>query len=120
MSPAPVLAVSAVAVHDGCLLLVDTINTLESGVPNAIRVFEELRRGVHEATDVKAKLEENPQTMQFYEEIFRGRFYCPPGADPSIEQSWVPAETPEGFAIAQKLQDRCPPRKLRYCPPQKE
>ncbi|MBI4769621.1 MAG: nicotinate phosphoribosyltransferase [Chloroflexi bacterium] len=28
---------------DDCLLLVDTINTLESGVPNAIRVFEELR-----------------------------------------------------------------------------
>jgi nicotinate phosphoribosyltransferase len=29
---------------DDCLLLVDTINTLESGVPNAITVFEELRR----------------------------------------------------------------------------
>jgi nicotinate phosphoribosyltransferase len=28
---------------DECLLLVDTINTLESGVPNAITVFEELR-----------------------------------------------------------------------------
>ncbi|RPI25340.1 MAG: nicotinate phosphoribosyltransferase, partial [Chloroflexota bacterium] len=29
---------------DDCSLLVDTIDTLESGVPNAIRVFEELRR----------------------------------------------------------------------------
>jgi len=29
---------------DDCLLLVDTINTLESGIPNAIKVFEELRR----------------------------------------------------------------------------
>jgi nicotinate phosphoribosyltransferase len=29
---------------DDCLLLVDTINTLESGLPNAIRVFEALRR----------------------------------------------------------------------------
>ena len=29
---------------DNCLLLVDTIDTLESGVPNAITVFEELRR----------------------------------------------------------------------------
>jgi nicotinate phosphoribosyltransferase len=29
---------------DDCLLLVDTVNTLESGVPNAIKVFEELRR----------------------------------------------------------------------------
>ena len=29
---------------DDCLLLVDTVNTLESGIPNAIRVFEELRQ----------------------------------------------------------------------------
>ncbi len=29
---------------DDCLLLVDTIDTLESGVPNAIRVFENLRQ----------------------------------------------------------------------------
>jgi nicotinate phosphoribosyltransferase len=29
---------------DECLLLVDTIDTLSSGVPNAIRVFEKLRR----------------------------------------------------------------------------
>ncbi len=29
---------------DDCLLLVDTINTLESGVPNAIKVFEGLKR----------------------------------------------------------------------------
>jgi nicotinate phosphoribosyltransferase len=32
---------------DDCLLLVDTINTLESGIPNAIRVFEELRQRGH-------------------------------------------------------------------------
>jgi nicotinate phosphoribosyltransferase len=32
---------------DDCLLLVDTINTLESGIPNAIRVFEELRARGH-------------------------------------------------------------------------
>jgi nicotinate phosphoribosyltransferase len=29
---------------DDCLLLVDTVDTLESGIPNAIIVFEELRR----------------------------------------------------------------------------
>lgn len=29
---------------DNCLLLVDTINTLESGLPNAIKVFERLRQ----------------------------------------------------------------------------
>jgi nicotinate phosphoribosyltransferase len=38
---------------DDCLLLVDTINTLESGVPNAIRVFEELRRKGHEPVGIR-------------------------------------------------------------------
>jgi len=32
---------------------VDTINTLESGVPNAIRVFEELRRNGHEPVGIR-------------------------------------------------------------------
>lgn len=35
------------------LLLVDTIDTLESGVPNAITVFEELRRKGHEPVGVR-------------------------------------------------------------------
>ncbi len=38
---------------DDCLLLVDTINTLESGVPNAIAVFEELRRKGHEPVGIR-------------------------------------------------------------------
>jgi nicotinate phosphoribosyltransferase len=38
---------------DDCLLLVDTINTLESGVPNAIKVFEELRRKGHEPMGIR-------------------------------------------------------------------
>ncbi len=38
---------------DDCLLLVDTINTLESGVPNAIKVFEELRAKGHEPNGVR-------------------------------------------------------------------
>ncbi len=38
---------------DDCLLLVDTINTLESGIPNAIRVFEKLRRRGHEPVGVR-------------------------------------------------------------------
>jgi nicotinate phosphoribosyltransferase len=38
---------------DDCLLLVDTIDTLESGVPNAIRVFEDLRRGGHEPVGIR-------------------------------------------------------------------
>ncbi len=38
---------------DGCLLLVDTIDTLESGVPHAIRVFEELRRAGHEPVGIR-------------------------------------------------------------------
>jgi nicotinate phosphoribosyltransferase len=38
---------------DDCLLLVDTINTLRSGVPNAIIVFDELRRAGHEPVGVR-------------------------------------------------------------------
>ncbi len=37
----------AEAYPDDCLLLVDTVDTLASGVPNAIQVFEELRRQGH-------------------------------------------------------------------------
>jgi nicotinate phosphoribosyltransferase len=38
---------------DDCLLLVDTIDTLASGIPNAIRVFEELRRKGHEPVGIR-------------------------------------------------------------------
>ena len=38
---------------DDCLLLVDTIDTLQSGVPNAIRVFEELRRKGHRPIGIR-------------------------------------------------------------------
>ena len=38
---------------DDCLLLVDTINTLESGIPNAITVFEELKRKGHEPVGIR-------------------------------------------------------------------
>jgi len=38
---------------DDCLLLVDTINTLESGVPNAIKIFEELRRKGHQPIGIR-------------------------------------------------------------------
>ena len=38
---------------DDCLLLVDTINTLESGIPNAIKVFEELRAKGHEPRGIR-------------------------------------------------------------------
>jgi nicotinate phosphoribosyltransferase len=38
---------------DDCVLLVDTINTLDSGIPNAIMVFEELRRKGHEPVGVR-------------------------------------------------------------------
>jgi nicotinate phosphoribosyltransferase len=36
-----------------CVLLVDTVDTLESGVPNAIRVFDELRRRGHEPVGIR-------------------------------------------------------------------
>lgn len=38
---------------DDCLLLVDTIDTLESGIPNAIKVFEELRRKGHRPLGIR-------------------------------------------------------------------
>ncbi len=38
---------------DDCLLLVDTIDTLESGIPNAVRVFEELQRKGHSPVGVR-------------------------------------------------------------------
>jgi nicotinate phosphoribosyltransferase len=38
---------------DDCLLLVDTINTLESGLPHAITVFDELKRKGHQPTGIR-------------------------------------------------------------------
>ncbi len=38
---------------EDCLLLVDTIDTLESGIPNAIRVFEEIRKKGHEPVGIR-------------------------------------------------------------------
>jgi len=38
---------------DECLLLVDTIDTLESGLPNAITVFNELRADGHEPIGIR-------------------------------------------------------------------
>ena len=38
---------------DACLLLVDTYDTLKSGVPNAIKVFKELRASGHEPIGIR-------------------------------------------------------------------
>lgn len=38
---------------DDCLLLVDTVDTLESGLPNAIKVFEELRKEGHDPVGIR-------------------------------------------------------------------
>jgi nicotinate phosphoribosyltransferase len=38
---------------DDCLLLVDTLDTLASGVPHAIRIFEELRRKGYEPVGIR-------------------------------------------------------------------
>lgn len=38
---------------DNCLLLVDTYDTLKSGVPNAIKVFQELREQGHEGMGIR-------------------------------------------------------------------
>ncbi len=41
------------AYPDNCLLLVDTYDTLKSGIPNAIKVFQELRAKGHEPKGVR-------------------------------------------------------------------
>ena len=38
---------------DACLLLVDTYDTLHSGIPNAIKVFDELRASGHEPAGIR-------------------------------------------------------------------
>ena len=38
---------------DDCILLVDTIDTIESGVPNAIRVFEKLKKKGHRPVGIR-------------------------------------------------------------------
>lgn len=38
---------------DECILLVDTIDVLQSGIPNAISVFDELRKSGHEPVGVR-------------------------------------------------------------------
>ncbi len=38
---------------DDCILLVDTIDTLESGLPNAIRVFEKLKKKGHQPVGIR-------------------------------------------------------------------
>jgi nicotinate phosphoribosyltransferase len=38
---------------DDCLLLVDTVDTLGSGIPHAIRVFEDLKRKGHEPVGIR-------------------------------------------------------------------
>lgn len=43
----------AEAAPDECILLVDTVDTLDSGVPNAITVFDELRARGHEPVGVR-------------------------------------------------------------------
>lgn len=41
------------AFPDGCMLLVDTYNTIKSGIPNAITVFKELREKGHEPVGIR-------------------------------------------------------------------
>ncbi len=38
---------------DDCILLVDTVNTLESGIPNAIKVFEKLIKNGHKPVGIR-------------------------------------------------------------------
>ncbi len=61
--------------------------------------------------EVKAKLMEKTETFMLYEMAFQGRLYSKDG------KKWFAAEKPEGMVITADLQKSCPPKKLRYCPP---
>jgi hypothetical protein len=61
--------------------------------------------------EVKAKIEEKSDSFMIYEMAFQGRLYSKDG------KKWVAADKPEGIAITSDLQKQCPPKKLRYCPP---
>jgi len=41
------------AYPDNCILLVDTFDTLESGIPNAIKVFEKLKKDGHKPVGIR-------------------------------------------------------------------
>lgn len=61
--------------------------------------------------EVKKRIEQNPEAYEFFEEAFQGRLYSADGVH------WVGAESPEGFKVIESLQQRCPAKRLRYCPP---
>ena len=52
---------------DNCLLLVDTYDTVHSGIPNAIRVFKELREAGHEPVVIFTK----SPFQKFYDESYK-------------------------------------------------
>jgi hypothetical protein len=62
--------------------------------------------------EMRDKLQESTQAMMLYDMAFQGRLYSSDG------KTWVPAEQPEGTAITADLQQKCPPKSLRYCPPE--
>ena len=62
--------------------------------------------------DVKSKLEQAGESFAMYEMTFQGRLYSKDG------KTWHSAEQPAGNAITADLQQNCPPKKLRYCPPE--
>lgn len=61
--------------------------------------------------EVRAKLSESSESFMIYEMAFQGRLYSADG------KTWVAADKPKGIQITSKLQTKCPPKKLRYCPP---
>jgi len=66
--------------------------------------------------EAKSKIESNPEAMEMYYEVeFQGRLFSETGEP----DTWVEAESPEGRMITQKLHTKCPPKKLRYCPPKR-
>ena len=83
-----------------------TPQTKEEGGERFIGYYEKY------TDEMRAKLQENTQAMMLYDMAFQGRLYSRDG------KKWIAAEEPEGTAITADLQQKCPPKKLRYCPPE--
>lgn len=84
-----------------------TPKTVEEGGERFIGYYEKY------TDEVKAKLDEKGgESFMIYEMAFQGRLYSNDG------ETWVAADQPEGTAITSALQSKCPPKKLRYCPPE--
>jgi hypothetical protein len=83
-----------------------TVKTKEEGGERFLGYFEKY------TDEMRAKLQENSESFALYDMAFQGRLYSVDG------KTWVAAESEKGTKITSDLQQNCPPKSLRYCPPE--